>query len=301
MTKKYHHRKGRRAFGTVAGFLLLVLIIVFILQHEKIENWYLQLTSSFGTKLADNNGLSSPLCVTDPAQIPEYSGELSVELNDNIPFFSEYDLTHITGETYSDLDSLGRCGSAVAMLDKGMMPTEERGEIGMIRPSGWKQNKYPGIIESEPPYLYHRSHLIAYALTGQNANEKNLITGTQYMNTKGMLPWEIKVARYLDNSDHHVLYRVTPYFKGEELLCRGVEMEAYSVEDSGRDLCFHVFVYDIQPGIVIDYQTGGNRVASVSTSKPSDMMDRRENESSGNDIPAACALGAQPERKENDR
>ena len=261
MTKKYHHRKGRRAFGTVAGFLLLVLIIVFILQHEKIEHWYLQLTSSFGTKLADNNGLSSPLCVTDPAQILEYNGELSVELNDNVPSFSEYDLAHITGETYSDLDYLGRCGSVVAMLDKTIMPTEERGEIGMIRPSGWKQNKYPGIIESEPPYLYHRCHLIAYALTGQNTNEKNLITGTQYMNTKGMLPWEIKVARYLDNSDHHVLYRVTPYFKDEELLCRGVEMEAYSVEDSGRDLCFHVFAYNVQPGIVIDYQTGGNRVA----------------------------------------
>ena len=137
----------------------------------------------------------------------------------------------------------------------------ETDQIGMIRPTGWHQEKYPGIVESEPPYLYHRCHLIAYALTGQNANEKNLITGTKYMNTKGMLPWEIKVARYLDNSDHHVLYRVTPYFKGEELLCRGVEMEAYSVEDSGRDLCFHVFVYDIQPGIVIDYQTGENRAA----------------------------------------
>ena len=261
MMKRYYHRKGIRAFGTVAGFLLLVLIIVFILQHEKIEHWYLQLTSSFGTKLADNNGLSSPLCVTEPAQILEYSGELFVELNDNIPSFSEYDLAHITGESYSDLDSLGRCGSAVAMLDKSMMPTEERGEIGMIRPTGWHQEKYPGIVESEPPYLYHRCHLIAYAFTGQNANEKNLITGTQYMNTKGMLPWEIKVARYLDNSDHHVLYRVTPCFKGEELLCRGVEMEAYSVEDSGRDLCFHVFVYDIQPGIVIDYQTGENRAA----------------------------------------
>ena len=258
MKKNFYHqyRKGRRAFGTVVGFLLLVLIIGFILQHEKIEHWYLHLTSSFGTKLAEGNDFSSSLCVTDPAQIPEYSGELSLELNDNIPSFSEYDLTHITGETFSDLDPLGRCGSAVAMLDKSMMPTEERGEIGMIRPTGWKQNKYPGIVESEPPYLYHRCHLIAYALTGQNANEKNLITGTQYMNTKGMLPWEIKVARYLDNSDHHVLYRVTPYFKGEELLCRGVEMEAYSVEDSGRDLCFHVFVYNVQYGIVIDYQTG---------------------------------------------
>ena len=264
MKKNFYHqyRKGRRAFGTVVGFLLLVLIIGFILQHEKIEHWYLQLTSSFGTKLADGNDFSSPLCVTAPAQIPEYSGKLSVELNDNIPSFSEYDLTHITGETYSDLDSLGRCGGAAAMLDRSMMPKKEREEIGMILPSGWKQNKYPGIIDSEPPYLYHRCHLIAYALTGQNANEKNLITGTQHMNIQGMRPYEVKVARYLDGNDHHVLYRVTPYFAGDERLCRGVEMEAYSVEDSGRDLCFHVFVYNIQPGIEIDYETGENEAAS---------------------------------------
>jgi DNA-entry nuclease len=141
------------------------------------------------------------------------------------------------------------------------MPTEERGEIGMIRPTGWKQNKYPGIVDSDPPYLYHRCHLIAFALTGQNANEKNLITGTQYMNTEGMLPWELKVMRYLDGSDNHVLYRVTPFFEGYDLLSRGVEMEAYSVEDNGRDVCFHVFVYNVQPGIAIDYRTGENWAA----------------------------------------
>ncbi len=135
------------------------------------------------------------------------------------------------------------------------MPTEERGDIGMIRPTGWKQEKYPGIIDSEPPYLYNRCHLIAYAMTGQNANEKNLITGTHYMNTEGMLPYEKMVLRYLDDHDDQVLYRVTPYFSESELLARGVEMEAYSVQDEGEGICFHVFVYNVQPGIIIDYQT----------------------------------------------
>lgn len=265
MKKNYNHqyRKSRRAFSRAAGFLLFVLVIVFILQHDRMETWYLERADSAGIRLGTGQEQSASLAATAPEHIPEYNGELSIELNGNIPSFSEYDLSHITGETYSDPDSLGRCGSAVAMLDRTMMPTAERGEIGMIRPTGWHQEKYPGIVESEPPYLYHRCHLIAYALTGQSANEKNLITGTQYMNTKGMLPWEIKVARYLDNSDHHVLYRVTPYFRGDELLARGVEIEAYSVEDAGRGLCFHVFVYNVQPGIVIDYQTGGNRVAQV--------------------------------------
>ena len=146
------------------------------------------------------------------------------------------------------------------MFDKSMMPTEERGEIGMIRPSGWKQERYPGIIDSEPPYLYHRCHLIAYALTGQNANEKNLITGTQHFNIEGMRTFEVKVVRCLDREEGHILYRVTPLFKGDELLARGVEMEAYSVEDNGRGLCFHVFVYNVQPGIELDYRNGESRV-----------------------------------------
>ena len=258
-SKRKHSGSG---IGKTAGFLLLVLAVVFIFCHKGITRWYLDLTKGFGVRLDSSvEGLSLADSNSDPSLIPEYEGQLVVELDGNVPSFSEYDLTHVTGETYSELDLLGRCGSAVAMLDKTMMPAEERGEIGMIRPTGWHQEKYPGIVESEPPYLYHRCHLIAYALTGQNANEKNLITGTQYMNTKGMLPWEIKVARYLDNSDHHVLYRVTPYFRDDELLARGVEMEAYSVEDSGRGLCFHVFVYSVQPGIVIDYRTGENRAA----------------------------------------
>ena len=182
-----------------------------------------------------------------------------MELNGNKPNFTEYDFSHITGENYSDLDRLGRRGKATVMLDRSMMPTEERSSIGQIKPSGWVQEKYPEIVDSEPPYLYNRCHLIAYALTGQNANELNLITGTRYFNVEGMLPFEESVMRYLDKSDNHVLYRVSPYFKDDELLARGVEMEAYSVEDNGEGICFHVFVYNVQPGIELDYKTGESR------------------------------------------
>lgn len=198
---------------------------------------------------------------SDPAGIPEYTTQDYVELNGNKPNFTEYDIANIQGENYSDLDQLGRCGAAVAMLDRSMMPTGKRGSIGQIKPTGWHQAKYPGIVDSEPPYLYNRSHLIAYALTGQNANEKNLITGTRYFNADSMLPFEESVMRYLDHSDNHVLYRITPYFKDKELLARGVEMEAYSVEDQGAGICYHVFVYNIQPGIVLDYATGENWAA----------------------------------------
>ena len=137
------------------------------------------------------------------------------------------------------------------------MPNKKREDIGYIKPTGWRQRKYEGLVDADPPFLYNRSHLIARALTGQDANERNLITGTRYMNATTMLPWEEMVMRYIENSDFHVLYRVTPYFKGNELLARGVEMEAYSVEDNGM-LCYHVFVYNIQPGVDLDYATGKN-------------------------------------------
>lgn len=197
---------------------------------------------------------------TDEIVIPEYYGEDYIILNNGMPCFSEWDKKNIEGEHYSQLDNLGRCGPAYALLDKSMMPTEERKEIGQIKPSGWVQKKYEGIIQSEPPYLYNRCHLIAYALTGQNDNELNLITGTRYMNASTMLPWEERVMKYLDDSGNHVLYRVTPHFKENELLARGVEMEAYSVEDQGASLCFHVFVYNIQPGIELDYSTGESQI-----------------------------------------
>lgn len=205
-------------------------------------------------------GYSSSVVDTDPSSIPEYSGHDFIELNGNLPNFTQYDIEKLTGEKFSELDSLGRCGTAFARIDRSMMPTEERGYIGMVKPSGWNQAKYEGYVDSEPPYLFNRCHLIPYALTGQNANEKNLITGTRYMNANVMLAFEIKVMEYLDNSNNHVLYRVTPYFKDRELVARGVEMEAYSIEDNGAGVCFHVFVYNQQPGIEINYADGSSHV-----------------------------------------
>ena len=204
---------------------------------------------------------SGPVVITTPELIPDYSGEDCFIINNGIPGFTNEDLENIKGEQYTELDSLGRCGTAVALLDASMMPTEKRGDISEVKPSGYKQAQYEGIIEFDPPYLYNRSHLIAYALTGQNANEKNLITGTHHMNSESMLYWENQVIRFLHDSDYHVLYRVTPYFKGKELVARGVEMEAYSVEDKGSSICFHVFVYNVQPEVEIDYKTGESKTA----------------------------------------
>ncbi len=211
------------------------------------------------TDSSKNEPGSKSIVDSDPERIPDYSGEDYAILNGGKPSFNDWDLENTMGEHYSNLDSLGRCGTAYAMLDRSMMPTGKRREIGQIKPSGWVQEKYEGIVDSNPPYLYNRSHLIAYALTGQNANECNLITGTRYMNATTMLPWEEQIMRYLDHSENHVLYRVTPYFKGRELLARGVEMEAYSVEDEGKGVCFHVFIYNVQPGIVLDYSSGESR------------------------------------------
>ena len=156
-------------------------------------------------------------------------------------------------EHYSDLDTLGRCGAAYANICKELMPTEKRGEIGMIKPTGWHTVRYDDIISDK--YLYNRCHLIGFQLAGENANEKNLVTGTRYMNVDGMLLFENMIADYVKETDNHVLYRVTPIFVGDDLVCRGVEMEAYSVEDNGEVTSFHVFEYNILPGIEIDYAT----------------------------------------------
>lgn len=188
--------------------------------------------------------------------VPPYNGEAWVELNNGMPLFSADEMTENSFESYSEPDELGRCGTAYANICPQIMPREERGKIGHIKPSGWKQAKYEGVIDSVPPYLYNRCHLIAFCLAGENANEKNLITGTRYMNVNGMLPWEEKVARYVDNTKNHVLYRVTPDFRDKELVARGVYIEAYSVEDRGTGICFFVYCYNLQPGVIIDYKTG---------------------------------------------
>ena len=194
---------------------------------------------------------TSPIYQVD--DIPAYQGNLYVVLNNNEPNFSETDYTTTSFEHYNDLDSLGRCGVAFANVGLETMPTEDRGSIGQVKPSGWHTVKYDNVSGK---YLYNRCHLIGYQLTGENANEKNLITCTRSMNTEGMLPFEDEVAEYVKDTGNHVLYRVTPIFEGDNLLATGVEMEAKSVEDDGKGVKFNVFVYNVQDGIQIDYKTG---------------------------------------------
>ena len=178
------------------------------------------------------------------------------EVDGNVPGFSEDELVTEAFENYSDLDFLGRCGVAYANICKELMPTEERGEIGMVKPSGWHTVKYSDRIDGN--YLYNRCHLIGYQLAGENANEKNLITGTRYLNVTGMLPFENEVADYVESTGNHVLYRVTPVFDGDNLVASGVQMEAESVEDKGAGVLFNVYVYNVQPGVIIDYATGAS-------------------------------------------
>lgn len=191
--------------------------------------------------------------------IADYNGNSYVIVNDNNPYFKEEEYTTDSFEKYSELDSLGRCGVAYANISKELMPTEKRGSIGSIKPSGWRTVKYDHI---DGKYLYNRCHLIGYQLTGENANEKNLITCTRSMNTKGMLQFENMVTKYIKDTGNHVLYRVTPVFEGNNLVATGVEMEAYSVEDNGKGIKFNVFVYNIENGIIIDYKTGDSKLAS---------------------------------------
>ncbi len=188
----------------------------------------------------------------DLSQI-EYKQESYITVNDNIPQFNDSEITTKSFETYSDLDELGRCGVAFACIGQDIMPTEERGAIGQIKPSGWQMAKYD-IVDGK--YLYNRCHLIGYQLTGENANPQNLITGTRSMNVDGMLPYENMVADYIDETNNHVMYRVTPVYDGNNLLAKGVQMEAYSVEDEGEGISFNVFVFNAQPGIRINYSDG---------------------------------------------
>ena len=186
-------------------------------------------------------------------QIPEYSGNPYVEINGNVPSFSDEKKAGPTYEFYSELDSLERCGYAESKITPELMPAEERGAIGMVKPTGWHTVKYDNV---DGRYLYNRCHLIGYQLTGENANKKNLITGTRYLNVTGMLPFENEVADYVHSTGNPCMYRVTPVFQGNDLVARGVEMEAESVKD--QKISFHVFVYNVQPGIGIDYNTGNS-------------------------------------------
>lgn len=213
------------------------------------------------------------------ANIPKYYGEDYVILNNNVPNFSSSDLTTTSFEKYAPLDSLGRCGIAFANIGTDIMPTEKRESISSVKPSGWQSVKYD-IVEGK--YLYNRSHLIGYQLTAENANDRNLITGTRYFNATLMLPYENMVADYIKETNNHVLYRVTPVFEGNNLVATGVQMEAKSVEDDGEGIEFNVFVYNVQPGITIDYATGnsvlsGEEITSNNSSNTSNQSNSTNN------------------------
>ena len=236
--KKNRWKKGQSWIG-----LLIVLLLALFGYREydlKLPSFDV---SSFGIS-GKNVSLS---------EIPEYSGSPYVEINGNEPDFSKSDFTADSFETYSELDSLGRCGAAYANVGQDLMPTGPRSSIGQVKPTGWHTAKYDTV---DGKYLYNRCHLIGYQLTAENANKKNLITGTRYLNVDGMLPFENMVADYIHETGNHVLYRVTPVFEGNNLVASGVEMEAESVEDRGESISFHVFCYNVQPGIGIDYATG---------------------------------------------
>ena len=189
-------------------------------------------------------------------EIPEFSGEAYVAVNGNVPFFMPEEITDESYEYYSDLDELGRCGVTMACIGVDIMPTEDRGEIGSVKPTGWQSVKYDCV---DGKYLYNRCHLIGFQLAGENANKRNLITGTRYLNIEGMLPFENLVADYVKETGNHVMYRVTPLFDGDNLVAHGVLMEGWSVEDEGEGIQFCVYAYNTQPGIIIDYQTGNSR------------------------------------------
>lgn len=206
---------------------------------------------------------SAPAAAVALEDVPAFSGAPYVEIDGNQPAFSEAERTAESFETYSALDELGRCGPAFACIGQDLMPTQERESISQVRPTGWQNAEYDFV---DGGYLYNRCHLIGFQLTGENANEQNLITGTRYMNVEGMLPFENMVADYVKETGNHVLYRVTPVFEAEELVARGVQMEAWSVEDEGDGVCFNVYVYNSQPGVEIDYRTGESRAAGAESS-----------------------------------
>lgn len=211
----------------------------------------------------------------DLSNIPDYDGKAYVELNGNVPEFSESEKTYSESfEEYGKLDSLGRCTYAVSCIGKDLMPTEKRGSIGSVKPSGWHISKYDFV---DGKYLYNRCHLIGYQLTAENANERNLITGTRYLNIEGMLPFENDVADYIEITNNHVYYKVTPIFEGNNLVANGVQMQAYSVEDNGQGISFNVYCYNVQPGVAIDYATGDNQAVTSSsvTSTSSDEADKK--------------------------
>ena len=210
--------------------------------------------------------------------IPAFSGDPYVVINENEPAFTSDEITTDSFESYSPLDSLGRCGVAFACIGTDLMPTEDRGSIGQVKPTVWHTVKYDCV---DGKYLYNRCHLIGYQLSGENANERNLITGTRYMNVDGMLPFENMVADYVQETGNHVMYRVTPYYDGNNLLANGVQVEAMSVEDDGDGILFNVYVYNAQPGVVIDYATGDSWLEGGSSTVTEEPVQNEPQQSTG--------------------
>ena len=242
--KRMKNKKQQSIIGIIA-ILLFMIITYFYANPDSMTN-----TNEIYNHSQNQTQTTVSYQLTD---IPEYEGNPYIEIENNMPNFPEEDHKTESFENYSELDSLGRCSIAYANLSKETMPKEgnERGDISSVIPTGWVQQKYDG------EYLYNRCHLIGYQLSAEDANPQNLITGTRYFNVTGMLPFENQVADYIEkNVDNHVLYRVTPNFQGNNLLANGVQIEAYSVEDNGRGVCFNVYVYNVQPGVIIDYATG---------------------------------------------
>lgn len=248
MSKKVNKKQNIWQLILSSLILLCLLLFGYVPENPKLVNKTVENVSQ--------NTVNQDKTFFDLSTIPSYSSSPYVELNNNVPNFTDSDYTTNSFEEYSEWDELGRSGVAYANICKELMPTGERGEIGNIKDlSGWFQKRYDNLIKDK--YLYNRCHLIGWQLASENANKQNLITGTRYLNTEGMLPFENKVAEYIKNSENnHVLYRVTPIFEGTNLLASGVQMEAWSVEDNGAGVCFNVYCYNVQPGIIIDYATG---------------------------------------------
>lgn len=252
--------KKRRTYGFLTGLLLILSVCLTSCGNQGQTDSGKDSNTQSGTKVAaedhsaEEKGSDSESYVTVD-DVPAYSGEPYVEVNDNQPEFTEEELTTVSYEDYSELDELGRCQSAEACIGQDLMPTETRESISSVKPTGWKNKSYDTV---DGGYVYNRCHLIGFQLTGENANEENLITGTRYMNVEGMLPFEDEVAAYIKETDNHVMYRVTPVFEGDDLVASGVQMQAESVEDDGVGISFNVYVYNVQPYVVIDYKTGEN-------------------------------------------
>lgn len=221
-------------------------------QEESVSAQDETLSAEENTRAEESN-LPESTAGFSLSMVAPYSGSAYTAVNNNVPYFIQDEVTTQAYESYASLDYLGRCGVAMACINQGMMPTEERGSIGQVKPTGWQTIKYDNV---DGKYLYNRCHLIGHQLTGEDANKQNLITGTRYLNIEGMLPFENMVADYIKETGNHVLYRVTPIFEGNNLLASGVLMEGYSVEDGGEGISYCVYAYNVQPGIGIDYATG---------------------------------------------